>query len=63
MPSQQLLNHPIKPQAILKLCLNAYLRRIDRSRRSPYDIFKRETIGKVQKSGLTVFVMKGGWDE
>jgi len=58
-----LLNPLIKPQAILKLYLNAFLRRIDRSRQSPYDVFKWETVREVQKSGLTVFIVKGGWDE
>jgi len=54
---------PIKSQAIPNLHLIASLRCIDRSRQSPYDILKWETIEDVQKSGLTVFIMKGGWNE
>jgi hypothetical protein len=42
---------------------NTVKRRIDGFRQFPYDISKREVVRKVQRIGLTVFIVKGGWNE
>ena len=36
---------------------------IDQSRQFPYDRFKREIVWKVQRIGLTVFIVREGLDE